>query len=104
MCTHLDTMVWLGTSMAADLALVASAVLAERAVLIGLFDFTTSYRAVGTFPSMPVDAGQIGAYIAMALPFLLVCLLRPRPLTRLAMLGIASGAGYALLVSYARAG
>ena len=34
---------------------------------------------------------------------LLVCLLRPRPLTLLAMLGIASGVGYALVVSYARA-
>jgi hypothetical protein len=99
---HRDTMVWLGAGMATGLALVASAVLAERAVTIGLFDFTTSYRVVGTFSSMHVGGGRIGAYIAMALPFLLVCLLRPRPLTLLAMFGIASGAGYALVVSYVR--
>jgi hypothetical protein len=99
---HRDTMVWLGAGMATGLALVGSAVLAERAVTIGLFDFTTSYRVVGTFSSMHVGGGRIGAYIAMALPFLLVCLLRPRPLTLLAMFGIATGAGYALVVSYAR--
>src|SRR4029077_16491036 len=45
----------------------------------------------------------IGAYIAMALPFLLVCLLRPRPLTLLAMFGVAVCASYALVVTFARA-
>ena len=39
----------------------------------------------------------------MALPFVLVCLLRPRPLTLLAMFVTAIVAGYALVVSYARA-
>ena len=103
MRTHGDAMAWLGTGMAIGLALVASAVLAERAVFTGLFDFTTGYRVVGTFSSMHVGGGCIGAYIAMALLFLLVCLLRPRPLTLLAMFGIAIVAGYALVVSYARA-
>jgi len=103
MRTHGDTMVWLGAGMAAGLALVAAATLAERTAFVGLFDFTTDYRVVGTFSSMHVGGGHIGAYIAMALPFLLVCLLRPRPLTLLAMFGIAVGAGYVLVVSYARA-
>jgi len=103
MRTHGDAMVWLGTGMAAGLALVAAATLAERAAFTGLFDFTSDYRVVATFSSMHVGGGHIGAYIAMALPFLLVCLLRPRPLTLLAMFGIAIGAGYALVVSYARA-
>ena len=103
MRTHGDAMAWLGTGMATGLALVASAVLAERAVFTGLFDFTTGYRVVGTFSSMHVGGGYIGAYIAMALPFLVVCLLRPRPLTLLAMFGTAIVAGYALVVSYARA-
>jgi hypothetical protein len=39
----------------------------------------------------------------MALPFLLVCLLRPRPLTLLGMFGVASCGSYALVVTFARA-
>jgi len=103
MRTHGDTMFWLSIGMTVGLALVAVAVLAERAIFTGLFDFTINYRVVGTFSSMHIGGGHIGAYIAMALPFLLVCLLRPRPLTLLAMFGTALGAGYALVVSYARA-
>ena len=102
MRTHGDAIGWLGAGMSIGLALVALAVLAERAVFTGLFDFTTGYRVVGTFSSMHVGGGYIGAYIAMALPFLLVCLLRPRPLTLLAMFGVAIVAGYALVVGYAR--
>jgi O-antigen ligase len=101
--THGDTLIWLGTGMAMGLALVSSAVVAERAVFTGLFDFTTGYRVVGTFSSMHIGGGHIGAYIAMALPFLLVCLLRPRPLPTLAMFGTTIAAVYALVVSYARA-
>ena len=103
MRTHRDAMVWLGAGMAAGLALVAAAVVAERTVFTGLFDFTTDYRVVGSFSSMNVGGGHFGAYIAMTLPFLLVCLLQPRPLTLLAMFSIAVGAGYALVMSYARA-
>jgi uncharacterized membrane protein len=72
MRTHRDTMVWLGAGMTAGLALVAAVVVAERSVFTGLFDFTTDYRVVGTFFSMNVGGGHISAYIAMALPFLLV--------------------------------
>jgi glycopeptide antibiotics resistance protein len=103
MRTRIDAMAWLGVGMAAGLALVAAATLAERAVFTGLFDFTTDYRVVGTFSSMHMGGGHLGAYIAMALPFLLVCLLRPRPPTLLAMLGAAILAGYALVVGFARA-
>jgi hypothetical protein len=103
MRTRGDWMAWLGAGMMAGLVLVAAATLAERAVFTGLFDFTTGYRVVGTFSSMHMGGGHIGAYIAMALPFLLVCLLRPRPLTLLAMFGVAICAGYALVVAFARA-
>jgi len=103
MRTHGDTLVWLGTGMAAGLALVAAATFAERAALTGLFDFAIDYRVVGTSSGMHVGGGHVGAYIAMALPFLLVCLVRPRPFTLLAMFGIAIGAGYALVVTFARA-
>jgi VanZ family protein len=102
MRTHGDALVWLGTGMATGLTLVGLAVLAERAVFTSLFDFTTVYRVVGTFSSMHIGGGYIGAYIAMALPFLLVCLLRPRPLVLLAMFVAVILGGYALIVSYAR--
>jgi hypothetical protein len=94
---------WLGAGMSAGLALVAAATIAERALFTGLFDFTSDYRVVGTFSSMHIGGGHIGAYIAMALPFLLVFLLRPRPPAIFAMLGMALCCGYALVVSYARA-
>jgi VanZ family protein len=102
MRTHGDALAWLGIGMGTGLALVASAVLAERAVFTGLFDFNSGYRVVGSFSSMHIGGGYIGAYISMTLPFLLVCLLRPRPFALFAMFGIAIGAGYALVVSYAR--
>jgi VanZ family protein len=103
MRTRHDALAWLGVGMAGGLALVAAATFAERAVFTGLFDFTTEYRVVATFSSMHIGGGYVGAYIAMALPFLLVCLLRPHPTALLAMFGIAIGAGYALVVSFARA-
>jgi VanZ family protein len=103
MRTRDDTMVWFGTGMAAGLTLVAAAVFAERAVFTGLFDFKPDYHVVGTFSSMRVGSGHVGAYIAMALPFLLVCLVRPRLFTLLAMFGMAIGAGYALVVTFAPA-
>jgi hypothetical protein len=102
MRSHGDALAWLSVGMTTGLAVVALAVLAERAVFTGLFDFTTGYRVVGTFSSMHIGGGYIGAYIAMVLPFLLVCLLRPRPFTLFTMFGIAIAAGYALVVSYAR--
>ena len=97
-----DAVVWLGGGMAAGLALVSAATLAERALFTGLFDFTTEYRVVATFSSMHLGGGYIGAYLAMALPFLLVFLIRANALTLLAMLGIAAGAGYAVVVGFAR--
>ena len=103
MRARVDAMTWLGAGMAGGLALVAAATLAERAVFTGLLDFTTDYRVVGTFSSMHMGGGHLGAYIAMAMPFLLVCLLRPRPPAIVAMFGLAICAGYALVVSFARA-
>ena len=97
MRTRGDAVAWLGGGVTAGLALVAAATLKERAIFTGLVDFTTDYRVVGTFSSMHVGGGHTGAFIAMALPFLLVCLLRPRPLILLAMFGVAICAGYALV-------
>ena len=96
-------MAWFGGGMTIGLGLVAAATLVERAVFPGIFDFSSDYRVVATFSSMHLGGGYIGAYIAMALPFLLACLLRPKILSVTAMLGIVIAAGYALVVSFARA-
>jgi hypothetical protein len=97
-----DAMVWLGGGMAAGLALVAAATIIERALFPGLFDFSADYRVVATFSSMHIGGGYIGAYIAMALPFLLVFMLRLRTLSLISMLAIELCAGYALVVTFAR--
>ena len=102
MRAHGDALVWLGIGMSAGLALVAAAVLVERALFNGIFDFTTGYRVVGTFSGMNTGGGYIGAYLAMALPFLLVFMARLRAFSLVAMFGIAIGAGYALIVTFAR--
>jgi hypothetical protein len=95
--------VWLGAGMSVGLALVAAAVMVERALFTGLFDFASGYRVVGTFSSMHMGAGHIGAYLAMTLPFVLVFLLRPRLPALLAFLDITIPGGYALVVTFARA-
>ena len=102
MRTHGDAIAWLGTGMAAGLALVSGAVLAERALFTGIFDFTADYRVVGTFSSMNIGGGYIGAYLAMALPFLLVFMVQPRSRSLLVMFGIAICGGYAMVVTFAR--
>lgn len=102
MYTHGNAIVWLGVGMSAGLALVTAAVVVERALFTGIFDFTTDYRVVGTFSGMNIGGGYIGAYLAMALPFLLVFMLRSDALSLLAMFGIAGIAGYALVVTFAR--
>ena len=72
MRAHSDALVWLGTGMSVGLFLVAAAVPVERALFADICDFTTDHGVVGTFSSMHVGGGYIGACIATALPFLLV--------------------------------
>ena len=97
-----DTLVWLGAGMVAGLTLVSGAILLERALFPGLFDFTSDYRVVATFSRMNIGGGYIGAYLAMALPFMLVFMLRPSAGSLCAMFALAIGAGYALAVTFAR--
>jgi hypothetical protein len=103
MRTRSDAVAWLASGMIAGLVLVAFSTLAERALFTGVFDFAGDYRVVGTFSSMHMGGGHIGAYIAMALPFLLVYLIQPSPLALLAMCSTAILGGYALVVTFARA-
>ena len=88
--------------MGIGLVLVAAAALAERIAFIGAFNFDTDYRVVGPFSSMHVGGGHIGAYTAMALPFLAVALLRPRPASLLALLVAGVAGTFTLAVTFAR--
>ncbi len=93
----------LGTGVVVGLVLVAIAVIVERALFPGLFDFQEDYRVAASFSSMHLGGGHIGAYLAFASPFLFVCLLRLRPTTFVAMLIVALLSAYALVVTFARA-
>jgi hypothetical protein len=93
---------WFGFGMIGGVLGVAAAVVAERLAFVGLFDFTNDYRVAGPFGSMHVGGGHIGAYLAMALPFLVTGLLRPRFAGVLAALAAAVAGGYALVVTFAR--
>lgn len=98
-----DALQWLTIGMAAGLAFVAAATMAERAVFTGPFDFHTVYRIVATFSSMHFGGGYVGAYVAMALPFLFVLPRGRRGVGAIATAGIAAGALYTLVVTFARA-
>ena len=98
-----DVPLWLGRGIATGLAVVTVEVVLERALFVGLADFATDYRVVGPFTSMRIGGGHIGAYAAMALPFVLT--LGPRrgrwflwPV----FVAIGLGGTYTLAVTFAR--
>jgi O-antigen ligase len=99
--TRANTLAWLGAGVVGGLLLVASAVIAERLIFVSPFDFANYYRVSAPFSSMHVGGGHIGAYLAMTIPFLSICALKPR-------VGLVVGimlslvAVYALAVTYAR--
>jgi len=92
----------LAAGMTAGLALVVAAAVAERALFTGILNFDTPYRIVATFSSMHLGGGYIGAYVAMALPFALALATR-RGWGRIVAAGVAAGALYTLIVTFARA-
>lgn len=103
--THGDALRWLAWGMVAGLVAVTAEVLAERALFTGIFDFSTDYRVVAAFSSMRVGGGHIGAYLALALPFVMAAGFRSRPLLALPVLALAAlGGGYSVVVTYARTG
>jgi hypothetical protein len=101
--THGDALVLFALGTLAGMALVATQVFIERMLFVYPFDFDVFYRVVGPFFSMHLGGGHIGAYLVMAIPFLVVCLRGPNPLVVLCMLGLAMGAAYGVVVTYARA-
>lgn len=100
--THGDGLSRLGTGILLGLAGVIALVGLERFTFAALWDFQSDYRVAAAFSSMHVGGGHIGAYLAMALPFLAVPLFRWRARWWPVLALLAVAGGYALIVTYAR--
>ncbi|HET6235248.1 MAG TPA: VanZ family protein [Acetobacteraceae bacterium] len=99
---HGDAALLFSIGMLAGLALVGLAALAEHTAFTSLSDIHDDYRITATFSSMHVGGGHIGAYLAFAMPFLVVCLLRPRLWTLVSLIILLPLSGYTLAVTFAR--
>jgi hypothetical protein len=102
--THGDALTWLAGGIIAGLVAVFLEVLAERVLFTeGVLDFSSDYRVAGPFSSMRVGGGHIGAYLVLALPFLLGAGHRRLGRGAAALIAVAAvGGGYTLAVTYAR--
>jgi O-antigen ligase len=99
---HGDTVARFGCGILIGMGLVGVAAIVERAAFVGVFDMHSDYRVVATFSSMHIGGGHIGAFVALALPFLVICLNRPNVWAVLALPVAALLGGYTLVVTFAR--
>lgn len=99
---HGDATTVMAWGMSAGVIVVSLLVIAERLLFTGLFDFTADYRAIGPFASMRVGGGHVGAYFALALPFVMVLPWTPAGTVMALCAGLAGA--YALIVTFARTG
>jgi O-antigen ligase len=92
------------SGMVTGLTLVGLAVLLERALFPGVFDFASDYRVAGPFASMHVGGAHLPAYLALALPFTAVIVVVPRrrALIGAMTLGALCLGVYALIVTFNR--
>ncbi|MCC6202773.1 MAG: VanZ family protein, partial [Gammaproteobacteria bacterium] len=87
----------------AGLALTCAAMVIERWAFVGLFDFSTGYRATAFFTSVNNGGGSIDAYLLLALPFVAACWLVWRNrIMRAAGVVLLAAALYCVLVTYTR--
>jgi VanZ family protein len=98
---HGDATLLFGIGVLIGLAGVGLAALTERAAFIGLPGIG-DYRIVATFSSMHVGGGHIGVFLAFAMPFLLLCLLRARLWHLLALAALLALSCYTLVMTFAR--
>lgn len=99
---HGDAALLFGVGMLAGLTLVGVAALAERTAFTSLSDIHSDYRIVATFSSMHVGGGHIGVYLAFAMPFMVICLLRFRLWTMVPLIALMLLSSYTLAVTFAR--
>jgi O-antigen ligase len=95
----------LARGMLLGLLIASTVAVVERAVFSDVLDLADAYRVVATFSSMHVGGGHIGAFMAMALPFLAVGLSQRRhPWWSLTAVVTAVIAGFALVATFSRTG
>ena len=94
---------FLCAGITAGLLLAGLAVVSERLAFTGLLDFSSDYRATGSFWEMHVGGAALDGYLALAMPFaaLLILESRRRSAMILAACALAAGA-YATLVTFTR--
>ncbi|PPD50173.1 MAG: hypothetical protein CTY16_02290 [Methylobacter sp.] len=78
----------------------------ERMVFVSLLDFASDYRINGLFSTMHVGGGHFESYLMLALPFIAVLFVepRPKPINICAGVGLFIGGFYALLATFSRGG
>jgi VanZ family protein len=99
---HGDAALLFSVGMLCGLALVGLAALAERTAFTSLSDIHGDYRIVASFSSMHVGGGHIGVYLAFAMPFMVICLLRLRVWTLVPLVGLLLLSNYTLALTFAR--
>ena len=94
----------LGLGVALGLGAVVLVALHERLIFAGLFNFELPFRITATFSSMHLGGGSLGAFLALAMPFLALPFLTPaRPLLRIGAAVLLLAAAYVVVVSFNRA-
>ncbi|MCC7487778.1 MAG: hypothetical protein IT529_22640 [Burkholderiales bacterium] len=89
--------------MAVGLGLAAFAVLWERLAFPGLMDFSSEYRATGSFSDMHTGGAALDGYLVLALPFAAAIALQSRRTAAAAAAVLAFGLGtYGVLVTFTR--
>ena len=77
----------------------------ERGLFAGLLNFSSAYRVAGPFSSMRVGGGHIGAYAALALPFVLTLVPLRRRWMAMGLVAISCLlGGYTITATFARTG
>jgi hypothetical protein len=99
---HGDAALLFSVGMLVGLALVSLAAVAERIAFTDLSGIHNDFRITATFSSMHVGGGHIGAYLAFAMPFMIICLLRLRLWTLVGLIVLLPLSGYTLAVTFAR--
>jgi hypothetical protein len=93
----------IGRGFAAAFGVAALAVLWERAAFPGVLDFSSDYRATGSFWEMHVGGAALDGFLLLTFPFALWQTIRCRRPLAIAAMALVAGAGlYAMLATFSR--